>query len=239
MSLPVIGLVGRRKYGQDILAMPAPLDDQPIDLYFSNYAVGVSEAGGLPIHLPLHVAPAAAIGILDGLVITGGADIGPACYGAEPETDEFPPEPERDRFELELLAAAADRNLPVLGICRGHQMINVWAGGTLHQDVPPHARFDIDPATEVHEVRFEAGSVACELYGDSRVVNSLHHQTLDRLGRGVIATGHADDGTVEALEVDGLRWLGVQWHPEMMHSRSDEPALRWLIEQAAGTKLGR
>ncbi len=239
MTLPVVGLVGRRKFGRDIPAMPRPLAEQPLDLYFSEYAFGVSEAGGLPFHLPLHVDPTDAVAALDALVLTGGADVGPECYGATPETDEFPPEPERDRFELGLLEAAAERGLPVLGICRGHQMINVWAGGTLHQDVPPHAKFDLPPTTEIHEVRFTAGSVAHELYGPTRTVNSLHHQTLDRLGTGITATGTTDDGVVEALEVDGLNWLGVQWHPEMMRSRSTEPAFAWLIGAAAQTKLGR
>jgi putative glutamine amidotransferase len=149
-----------------------------------------------------------------------------------PETEDFPPEPDRDAYELALLEGAYERGLPVLGICRGLQLINVCAGGTLHQDVPPHAAFDQPPETELHEVNFEAGTVVGELYGGPQWVNSLHHQVVDRLGRELLVSGRSGDGAIEALEHMGLPVIAVQWHPEMMRGRAHDPSFGWLVDTA-------
>lgn len=232
MSRPFIALSGRRKHGRQIVDFPASLSQVDLDLYFSGYARAIYEAGGLPVHLPFDADPADYVGRFDAIVIPGGADVDPALWGAAPETDQFPPEPERDRLELGLLDLAAAEDLPVLGICRGHQLLNVHAGGSLHQDVPPHGRFDIAPNTTVHEVRFVDDSRLGHLYGPAMQVNSLHHQAIDHLGSGFVVTGHSDDGTIEAIEsVDG-RCVGVQWHPEMMDGRSTDPIFTWLVETA-------
>jgi len=230
---PLIGLTGRRKTGSDIIGMPAPLADKQLDIHFSDYARGVIAAGGLPVYLPNDVDPVQLIDRLDGFLLTGGADIEPDRYGAESETDLYPPEPERDEFELALLEGAISGGVPVLGICRGHQLINVHAGGTLHQDVPQHAVMDQAPTTETHEVTFEAGSILGEIYGASVWVNSLHHQTIDTLGPGLLATARAEDGVVEGIEHADLPIVSVQWHPEMMAARDSDPIFAWLAEAAA------
>ncbi len=237
MSRPLIGLPGRRKLAKAIEGFPATMDHIQVDLYLADYSLGVLEAGGLPVNLPIDADPVELAEYLDGVLLTGGADIGPEHYGHQSATDLFPPESERDDFELALLGRAIHRGLPVLGICRGLQLINVQAGGTLNQDIPPHARFDVVPDTEVHPVDFVDGSILHGLYGDSRKVNSLHHQTVLDLAPGLNATGRADDGTVEGLESDDGRLVSVQWHPEMMRGRPEDPIFGWLV-RAAITRQG-
>jgi putative glutamine amidotransferase len=192
----------------------------------------VLEAGGLPVHLPIDVDPAEVVDRLDGLLLTGGADIGPDRYGSAPETDLYPPEPDRDEFELGLLGRATELALPTLGICRGLQMINVHAGGTLHQHVPTHAAFDKATTTESHEVTFEPDSTLGALYGESRGVNSLHHQTIDRVGAQLRVTARSGDGTIEGIEHLDLPVVAVQWHPEMMLTHASDPLFTWLVGNA-------
>jgi len=232
--LPLIGLTGRRKTGGDVTGTPALLASAQIDMYYSAYAQAVAEAGGLPVHLPMDAHPAACVERLDGLLLSGGADIDPGRYGQEATNDYYPPEPDRDAFELALADAAAARRLPVLGICRGHQLLNVHGGGSLHQHVPAHACMDRPPSDEVHEVRMAPGSLLADLLGPSRLVNSLHHQTLDEVASDYRVTARSDDGTVEGLEHVGLPIVTVQWHPEMMNSRADDPLFAWLVKQASG-----
>lgn len=236
-SRPLIGLSGRRKTGAHLVETAPTLRHLEADWYYADYARGVLEAGGLPVHLPLDVDPALFVGRLDGVLLSGGADIAPAAYGAVSETDDFPPEPERDAFELTLLTGAAESGIPVLGICRGLQMLNVFAGGTLHQHVPAHARFDEATHSLAHAVEFSPGSTLAELYGTSLDVNSLHHQTVDRVGDNLRVTACAQD-TVEGLEHDTLPIVAVQWHPEMLPSRNTDPIFRWLVERASAGAIG-
>lgn len=208
---------------------PRTLGPLDVDLYLADYGREVAAAGGLPVLLPTDGDPRPYIDRLDGLLLTGGADVEPARYGAEPDGNgDY--EPRRDELELTLLAAALDVGLPVLGICRGLQVLNVHAGGTLVQHLPSHARFDVDPAQVTHQVTSEPGSRLHELYGPVVDVNSLHHQAVEAVGRGLAVTGRADDGTVEALELDGSSVLAVQWHPEMRDVH--EPVFGWLIDEA-------
>jgi len=130
---------------------------------------------------------------------------------------------------------ALERHIPVLGVCRGLQLLNVHQGGTLHQHVPPHSRYDVAPDQSVHEVTFDADSTLGRLYGPTHSVNSLHHQTVDALGEGLTITGRAPDGTVEGLEL-GDRVIAVQWHPEMMTGRPTDPAFRWLVNAAGSPR---
>ncbi len=233
MSRPLIGLSGRRKVGSNIAGFPEILHHLDLDLYFADYARGVIEAGGIPVHLPMDVDPADLMDRLDGLMLSGGADIDPLRYGAESETEDFPPEPERDQFELDLLTQADAGSIPVLGICRGLQMVNVHRGGSLNQDVPPHARFSEPPQTEAHAVSLVPDSRLGQLYGPDRNVNSLHHQTIEQLGSDLRVTAHADDGTIEGIESTDGRIVAVQWHPEMMVSRPNDPIFGWLVEAAS------
>lgn len=230
---PLIGLSGRRKKGNQIVGSPEILADFDVDVYYSDYAKAVLAAGGMPFHLPIDVDPADVAEHLDGLLLSGGSDIAPDRYGAEPETDLYPPEEDRDAFEIALLDQAVARKLPTLGICRGLQMINVHAGGSLHQHVPEHSAFN-HPTTHLHhDVEIEADSALGAMYGETRAVNSLHHQTVDRLGAGLRVTARTAEGSVEGLEHSDLPIVAVQWHPEMLPTAPTDPVFGWLVNAAS------
>lgn len=235
MTRPLIGLTGRRKSASSIAGFPESLQRLPIDLYLAGYTQAVLAAGGLPIHLPLDLTPddiGQIAARLDGLLFTGGADIDPTRYRAEPEWQPYDSEPMRDEHEFTLLSVAIDRELPTVCICRGLQLLNVHQGGTLHQHVPAHARYDVGPDTEIHSVQLTTGSILHQLYGPRIDVNTLHHQTIDRLGDQITVTGIAPDGTIEGLELPGKPVVAVQWHPEMMQGSATDPIFGWLIEHA-------
>ncbi len=229
----MIGISGRTTTAGDLHLEPAVPRDLDVDLYFCDYARAVQAAGGLPVFLPSSADPGDYSSRLDGLLLSGGADIDPARYGQAPREDLFTPEPTRDAFEMALLDGAAATGIPVLGICRGIQVLNVYGGGTLHQHVAPHACFELPTNWISHRVDFADGSLLASLYGSSQQVNSLHHQTIDKVAEGFVVTGRSDDGTVEGLETTSHRWLGVQWHPEMLDSRDQDPVFAWLTKAAS------
>jgi putative glutamine amidotransferase len=171
---------------------------------------------------------------LDGLVLAGGSDIDPAMYGAprHPETGE--PDPARDSLEIFLLREALERDLPVLAICRGLQLLNVALGGTLVQHIEGH-RYPDQP--DVHPITIASHSrLRSILEVDEFVVNSRHHQCVDRVASGLVVVARAPDNVVEALELPGKRFvLAVQWHPE---DRTDGPDARLFeaFRDAAGVK---
>jgi len=157
---------------------------------------------------------------LDGLVLQGGADISPRAYGEEPLKPEWEGDPMRDRYEIELVREFMAAKKPVLGICRGAQMINVALGGSLHQDIPAHRSDDYDQ--HAHEVRLEPGSGLAKLYGETgpRRVVSIHHQAIKRLAPGLSVEARAEDGVIEAVRGTGPGYLcAVQWHPEFHGGR--------------------
>ncbi len=163
---------------------------------------------------------------LDGLMLQGGTDISPQLYGEEPLKPEWAGDPPRDRYEMALLQAFIEAKKPVLGICRGHQLLNVALGGTLYQDtltqVPgSHVHSDLSIYDDhYHHVTFEAGSRLCTLYPQRRTVkvNTLHHQAVKDLGRDLkVEARSTEDGLVEAIRYQGGQYLvGVQWHPEFL-----------------------
>jgi putative glutamine amidotransferase len=160
---------------------------------------------------------------LDGLVLAGGADVDPASYGADPDPTTDRPRMDRDATETALWRAARARDLPVLGICRGMQVMAVAEGGSLIQDLPSAgyglAHRERPGAFTQHGARFEPGSLAAAILGTGLVVNSSHHQAVADPGA-LTVTGRADDGTIEALEDPAAAFvLGVQWHPEMTEDR--------------------
>jgi putative glutamine amidotransferase len=232
MRRPLIGLPGRRKRVGDLGGFPVSLGELHLDLYFADYARSVYAVGGMPVHLPIDADPADWVHHIDGLVLTGGADIDPSRYGHDNTASTS--EPDRDSVEFALYRTALDDEIPVLGICRGFQLINVHAGGTLHQDVPSHARYDLPPSAPSHGVTIEPGSILHRLHGDDRAVNSLHHQTADAIGDGLRITAIADDGTPEAFEVRDAAVLAVQWHPEMM--TNDDATFGWVVEAASARR---
>jgi putative glutamine amidotransferase len=196
--------------------------DVDVNISQRTYSLGVSAAGGLPLLLPADDASAAdpdqLLDLLNGLVLSGGSDLDPASYGAEPAPETTGYRPDRDRFELALARRALERELPVLGVCRGMQLLNVACGGTLEQqladaDVHLHTPGEFSD----HEVRIEPGSLAARAVGAERVsVRSHHHQGIAKLGEGLIATAWAEPGgTIEAIERPDHGWaLGVLWHTE-------------------------
>ena len=204
------------------------------------YVHAVENAGGFPVLLPFWQDQDALATLrwrLDGLMLMGGGDVDPAHYGepAHPETQ--PPEAARDHIELKLVRQALDEDLPVLGICRGLQVLNVAMGGTLVQHLPEQlpGALDHEMSTHGHDERrhpiaIEAGSRLAALVGATRhEVNSSHHQAIATLGRDIHVVAQAEDGVVEAIELPARTFaVAVQFHPERM--AKDDPAMRRLFE---------
>lgn len=191
------------------------------------YVKAVRKAGGVPMLLPL-VEPDDAAGLLervDGLLMTGGGDVDPANYGAEPDPLTSRVDASRDARDIALCGLAVERDLPTLAICRGSQVLNVALGGSLVQHLDKH--FDVDRYNEsVHDVEVDPSSVLAGWVGASALgVNTLHHQAIDAVGDGLKVVARADDGTIEGVEADGLRVVGVQWHPELLRHRAEHLAL--------------
>lgn len=189
----------------------------PAALLPMAYVDGVTAAGGLPVLLPQTGEDPSALSAVDGLVLAGGADVDPAGYGHRPH-EKTVSRPERDRFEFALLREAWRRRLPVLGVCRGMQLLNVALGGTLTQHLPDAVGTAHQPGPATYgttRVTFTEGSRVAGILGEGVEVHCYHHQAVDRLGTGLVMTGRAADGTVEAVELPGEPFvMGVQWHPE-------------------------
>ncbi|MCU0265195.1 MAG: gamma-glutamyl-gamma-aminobutyrate hydrolase family protein [Actinomycetia bacterium] len=198
------------------------------------YVRQVESAGGRAVLLPPSTEdPAEVLHLLDGLLLAGGADVDPARYGAAPHPETAGLRPERDAGELALLGAVLDADLPVLGVCRGMQLMTVRGGGALHQHLPEvvgHERHRPAPGVYGdHGVRLAEGSRVHAVLGERVTVHSYHHQGVAGTGS-LTATGWADDGTVEVIEVPGRRFaVGVLWHPEV----GDDPRLFEALVGAA------
>src|SRR4051794_16880066 len=191
--------------------------DHPEMALGMTYLQAVERAGGVPVVLPPCVSDLETLlERLDGICLSGGPDLDPGAYGARTRQEELgPTEPSLDAFEIALARAALERGMPLLGICRGSQALNVACGGTLHQHVPGHRQSE--PGCQVaHEVEVLAGTRLAGLIGaGTMAVNSFHHQAVDRLGHGLRVAALAGDGTVEAIEGPGFA-IGVQWHAEAL-----------------------
>ncbi|MEL6965177.1 MAG: gamma-glutamyl-gamma-aminobutyrate hydrolase family protein [Pseudomonadota bacterium] len=206
-----------------------------------NYCDAISRAGGLPLPLPHDVALTDDyLELLDGLVVTGGAfDVDPSLYGAADRHETVTTKDRRTAFELSILKGFLDADRPVLGICGGQQLLNVALGGTLIQHIPDEitdclAHEQPNPRTEPgHEVDVEAGTLLHRLVSGASTlaVNSAHHQAAGDVGAGVVVSGRAPDGVVEAIEVPDRRFcLGVQWHPEYSISSADDAIFRAMVQ---------
>ena len=200
----------------------------------TSYVRALDSAGLAPLALPTILAPERAVAALQGsgvrgLVLTGGEDVEPARYGAAPHPKLEEPDPARDAAELALIAAARERRLPILAICRGIQILNVALGGTLYQDLASERPGPVAHAGDVrHTVRIEPGSLLERTLGArTATVNSRHHQAIRDLAPGLRAVAWAEDGLIEAVEPadagrkGGAPWtLAVQWHPEDLNERA-------------------
>jgi putative glutamine amidotransferase len=213
---PVIGLTSYREHAS------WGVWSQGADLLPASYADAIVRAGGVPVLLPPASddpdAAAAVVERLDGLVISGGADVDPAQYGEQPGPRTGQARPDRDAWELALLDSAAAANLPTLGVCRGMQVMAVAAGGTLDQHTPDLVGHDDhNPEPGVFgdvDVTTTEESVVQSILGPTVSVRCHHHQSVHS-HPGYVATAWAADGTLEAMESEGTRFcLGVQWHPE-------------------------
>jgi putative glutamine amidotransferase len=184
-----------------------------------TYMRAIELAGGVPVVLPPLEAGAMAtlLDRLDGVCLSGGPDLDPAAYGARAHESLGPTEPSLDRFELELARAADARGLPLLGVCRGAQTLNVARGGTLHQHLDGHRQSEL-ASQPTHAVRLAQRSRAARALGTCAAdVNTFHHQAVDQLGGNLRASGWAADGTIEAIEDPRHPFLlGVQWHAETL-----------------------
>jgi putative glutamine amidotransferase len=240
MSRPVIGIcavVERARWH---------VWDQDALLIARSYVDAIHAAGGMVVLLPPDEAmrddPDQVLDLVDGLILAGGADLDPASYGAEPHPETKGTVPERDAFEIALARRAMDRDIPLLGICRGMQLMNVARGGTLIQHLPDdvghedHRRTPGSFDGADHDVRLAGGSLAARAAGEvDHATKSHHHQGIAQVGEGFVKTGWSTlDELPEAIEDPQQRFaLGVQWHPEA------DPTSRLiaaLVEEAAGRR---
>ena len=229
MTPPLIGLTSHPSSAGGSAADQAPAQ--------AAYVRAVADAGGLPLILPLGLPSAALRGIydrLDGILLSGGGDLQPSTYGVTTSVALVDVDPQRDALELSLARWALEDGKPVLGICRGQQVLNVAAGGTLIPDISSARPEALDhrgaaraPHALGHDVQVEADSYLAKLGTPvSLEVNSSHHQAVDRLARGWRVSAVAPDGIIEAIEAPGHPFaLAVQWHPERLGARADAAAL--------------
>jgi putative glutamine amidotransferase len=216
--------------------------DVEVNVSQRTYSERIDGAGGLPVLLPTSGAgtgdPGAVLELLDALVLSGGADIDPSSYGAPPDPRTQGARAERDLFEIGLARAAVERDLPVLGVCRGFEILNVALGGTLVQHLDDAELHLHTPGRfSDHDVRLDPGSLAARAAGAERIsVRSHHHQGVGRLGDGLVASGWAEPGDViEAIELPGRRWaLGILWHTE---EEETSAVLGSLVAAAAESRV--
>ncbi|MEA2298484.1 MAG: putative glutamine amidotransferase [Solirubrobacteraceae bacterium] len=236
MSRPLIGVTtSELRRAENVAQRPEGEPGQPEMALGLKYLEAVERAGGIPVVLPplRGAAIPSLLSSLCGLLLSGGPDLDPIAYGAPGHAMLGPTEPALDAFEVSLARAADRRGIPILGICRGAQAINVSRGGTLHQHLPEvtdgsilHRQTAAGTYT-CHHVRIAPNSMLADVLGSGRLaVNSFHHQAIDLLGRGLRPVAWAPDGTIEAVEAPGRPFLlGVQWHAETLVAQRRHRAL--------------
>jgi putative glutamine amidotransferase len=216
--------------------------DREVALVPAAYVQAVEQAGGRPVLIPpSDEAVDETLAALDGLVFSGGSDLDPELYDQEPHDETFGIVPQRDRAELALLEAALERDLPVLAVCRGSQVLNVARGGDLVQHLPDvvgDEKHKHTPGTFAdHDVTLEPGTRLADLLGAHAPVKSHHHQGFGRVGEGLRVAAHAEDGTIEAVEDPSHRFaFGVLWHPE---AGEDRKLFEGLVAAAADYRASR
>jgi putative glutamine amidotransferase len=232
-------LIGITTYAQEaswgVWRLPAALI--PLD-----YVDAVERAGGRPVLIPpSEDGVGETLDALDGIVFSGGADVEPSRYGADPHPETDAPQERRDAGEMALLEAALERDMPTLAICRGFQLLNVARGGNLVQHLPDDVGSDehkrIPGVFAQHPVQVRDGSRLAAMVGGRSDVTSHHHQGIGLVGEGLVETAWAEDGTLEAVEDPTLRFaVGVQWHPE---AGEDESLFEGLVREARAYRASR
>jgi putative glutamine amidotransferase len=215
-----------------------------------DYIASVEQAGARARVLEVSESPRKVVSEIDGLLLTGGGDIDPVFYGEDRHPSVEDAEPGRDEFELDLTRRAMESNLPVLAICRGAQVLNVAAGGTLVQDIPSAVESELlhtvtsSPTADCHDIAISPDTRLAKALGPSVEsscacrVNSRHHQSVGRLGNGLVASATAPDGVVEAVEAPDAQFcIGVQWHPENFWRTGEFRPLFDAFVAAARTRL--
>ena len=218
MRRPIIGITG----SIDILSGD-PLPGLGRDYVYRDYAESIIMTGGLPViipQIPEDMIPQAIAGI-DGLVLSGGYDIAPDLYGEDPHRGIGYVMRSIDVFYMSIIGKALDASLPILGICKGLQALNVALGGTLYQDMeesgsPLAHEQRAQRGFPSHAVSILEGTLLHSILGGRQMVNSFHHQAIKDLAPGLVASAHASDGIIEAVEMPDRPVMAVQWHPEMM-----------------------
>ena len=207
----------------------------------ADYVRAVSSAGGVPVLIPPGSSPPETLDLVDALVFSGGSDLDPSLYAAEAHPETNGVVRERDEFELELMRAALERDMPMLAICRGSQVLNVALGGDLEQHVPDRVgtelHREVPGVFSEHDVSVVGGTRLASVLGDRHDVKSHHHQGFGALGAGLREAARAPDGTLEALEDPSRRFtVGVLWHPE---AGEDRALFEALVEEAAAYRSSR
>lgn len=225
---PIIGITANSTYVSDG-GYPEPYK---VNCSPRNLSKAISAAGGIPVVIPVNdpILIQRYAGIIDGLILSGGQDVSPVFYGEDPREKIGATYPKRDDSEVALAKAVIATEKPVLGICRGLQLLNVIHGGTLYQDLSENAevfvkhRQETDTNHPIHKVKVDTTSYMGTFLSDEVSVNSLHHQIIRELGNGFKATATSNDGVIEAFESidENMNVLAVQWHPENLYYKDDD-----------------
>lgn len=203
------------------------------------YVVSIEQTGGTPLILPCYIHESdmdTYLNLCDGFIFSGGIDISPSYYNEEPHTKLGATNSSLDKSQLTFMEKVLEQDKPVLGICRGHQVLTVASGGTLYQDLSEHEGTYLKHFQETaigdvsHKIFFEPGSVLYDLFGDWTYANSYHHQATKDIGSDVKVIAHSEDNIVEAIQLKSRKFaLGIQWHPEAMFAHGNE-SMRPLFE---------
>lgn len=220
-------------------------DNRLINYYKSSISIDYSKsvilAGGIPFIIPTTDSKELIkeqLSILDGLILSGGADVNPLLYGEDFKKGIFPISPERDVCEMLILEEFIKTQKPILGICRGHQLLNVFFKGTLYQDIERYFETtikhdqDLYPNLLTHKVEImDEDNMLYNLFGKELYTNSFHHQIINKIGNGLSVIAKSEDDAIEAIQLKTHYFLyGIQWHPEMISSRGDQKMLKIFEE---------
>lgn len=243
---PIVGVTGRRSHGSLAAGRDPRFAGADFDAFLADFARSIDAAGGVPVYLPFEATSRGVLRAVDAVVLSGGQDVHPGRWGGgahvddalsgDPRTSFTAYDPDRDTHEIALVRGAVAAGVPVLGVCRGTQLLNVALGGTLmpHLDGTDVEHVSLAAAphdgSADHVVRTAEGSLGRALFGAAVVTNSWHHQAVAEPGRELVVSGWTDDGVAEVVELPGRPVLGVQWHPEWQVTPG--PAFAWLVDEA-------